>query len=78
MHRKDKNTEKNGKEMNAAVNMSLSINYGDVSASVKADKEMYVAKITGKVGEVEAWPFHQFIIGFIKSIEKASKFDDPL
>jgi hypothetical protein len=79
MHRKDKNEQKkSGSEMHSAANMSLSINYGDVVASVKADKDKYVAKITGKVGEVEGLPFHQFVIRFIRSIESASKFNETV
>lgn len=79
MHTKDKNEQKkSGGNMHAAANMSLSINYGDVIASVKADKDTYVAKITGKVGDVEGWPFHQFVIRFIKSIERATNANEPI
>jgi len=68
--------KKAGKEFDPKVNMSLSINYGDVVASVRADKDVYVAKITGKIGEVEGLPFHQFVIRFIKSIESASNLNE--
>ncbi len=55
------------------ANMSLSINYGDIIASVKADRKNYIAKITGKVGEVEGITFHHFVMRFIQSIENASR-----
>lgn len=79
MRRKEKEPEKTKvHEVDAAAKMTLSLNYGDVTASVQADEENYVARITGKLGRVEEWPFHQFVIRFMKSIEKASAFKDPV
>lgn len=53
--------------------LTLSVNYGDVMASVHADEENYVARITGKMPSVDEWQFHSFIISFVKSIQMASK-----
>ncbi len=79
MHRKAKSeTGKASNPIDPTANMSLSINYGDVVASVRADRDKYVAKITGKIGEVDGLPFHQFVIRFIKSIESASNINDPV
>ncbi|MDH4162349.1 MAG: hypothetical protein OEW15_06620 [Nitrospirota bacterium] len=77
MSRKAKTeTGKAGISIDPSANMSLSINYGDVIASVRADRDKYVAKITGKIGAIEGLPFHQFVIRFIKSIETASGVND--
>ncbi len=67
----------NGKAVASPPNMSMSIDYGGIIASVQADHENYVAKISGKIGKVEGWAFHQFVIRFIKSLERASNTKEP-
>jgi hypothetical protein len=74
-----KRTDKHSaKEPDDEIKMIFSINYGDVTATVHADDENYVAKIQGKIEQVKDWRFHLFVLRFMQSLEKASNLNGPI